>query len=227
MAVATSMSFVRAGSLLLALFSVALGAKVPFILIPGLTVPTLEAKFDVKSTPHFYCPKHSQDYKPIYLVTDDLLPGIRDCYISLMLLEVRTPPPAFLQSLSEVHSVSLQEHSGRFSNASGVDVRAPGFGLLSSMLYFRIAGKEVPIYRDFANNMTAAGWELDVTARGAPYDWRYDPGTLMDTGYAAQLQVCAHLPVHFPSRPRLSRPAGAGRDHVCSAKRHKNCSHRS
>jgi hypothetical protein len=98
------MSSVRVGSLLLAMVSVAFGgAKVPFILIPGLTVPTLEAKFEVKSTPHFYCPKHSQEYKPIYLVTDDLLPGIRDCYISLMLLEVRTPPPAFLQSLSEVH----------------------------------------------------------------------------------------------------------------------------
>ena len=209
MSVATFMSSVRVGSLLLAMGCVAFGAKVPFMLIPGLTVPTLEAKFDVKSTPHFYCPKHSQDYKPIYLVTDDLLPGIRDCYISLMLLEVRTLPPAFLQSLSQVDRVSLQEHNGRFSNASGVDVRAPGFGLLSSMLYFRVAGKEVPIYRDFANNMTAAGWEIDVTARGAPYDWRYDPGTLMDTGYAAQLQVCAALPVHFPTRPRLSPPAVA------------------
>ena len=62
--------------------------NVPFILIPGLTVPTLEAKFDIKSAPHCYCPKHSKDYKPVYLVTDDLLPGIRDCYISLMLMEV-------------------------------------------------------------------------------------------------------------------------------------------
>ena len=66
-------------------------SRVPFILIPGLTVPTLEAKFDIKTAPHFYCPKHSKDYEPVYLVTDDLLPGIRDCYISLMLMEVPCP----------------------------------------------------------------------------------------------------------------------------------------
>jgi hypothetical protein len=82
-----------------------------------------------------------------------------------------------------------QEHGGHFSNASGVDIRVPGFGLLSSMLSFKLAGKEFPIYLDFANNMTAAGWVLDVTARGAPYDWRYDPVTLMESGYSDQLQV--------------------------------------
>ncbi len=82
-----------------------------------------------------------------------------------------------------------QERDGHFSNASGVDIRVPGFGLLSSMLYFKILGKDIPIYLDFANNMTAAGWVLDVTARAAPYDWRYDPVTLMNTGYADQLQV--------------------------------------
>jgi hypothetical protein len=73
--------------------------NVPFILIPGLTVPTLEAKFDVNSTPHFYCPKHSKDYEPVYLVTDDLLPGIRDCYISLLLMEVRAHLHVLLRSM--------------------------------------------------------------------------------------------------------------------------------
>ena len=70
------------------LVACAFASNTPFILIPGLTVPTLEAKFDIKSTPHFYCSKHSKDYEPIYLVTDDLLPGIRDCYIDLMLMQV-------------------------------------------------------------------------------------------------------------------------------------------
>jgi hypothetical protein len=100
-----------------------------------------------------------------------------------------------------------QQHDGHFSNASGVDVRAAGFGQLSSMLYFKIAGKEIPVYRDFANNMTAAGWELDVTARGAAYDWRYDPGTLMDTGYAEKLQACflrlCPAACNSPARRRL------------------------
>jgi hypothetical protein len=76
--------------LLLLLACVAGASHIPFILIPGLTVPTLEAKFDIKSAPHFYCPKHSKDYEPVYLVTDDLLPGIRDCYTALMLMEVRS-----------------------------------------------------------------------------------------------------------------------------------------
>ena len=80
----------RIGALLLLLACAAGASHVPFILIPGLTVPTLEAKFDVKSAPHFYCPKHSKDYEPVYLVTDDLLPGIRDCYTALMLMEVRS-----------------------------------------------------------------------------------------------------------------------------------------
>ena len=80
----------RIGALLLLLACTAGASHVPFILIPGLTVPTLEAKFDVKSAPHFYCPKHSKDYEPVYLVTDDLLPGIRDCYTALMLMEVRS-----------------------------------------------------------------------------------------------------------------------------------------
>jgi hypothetical protein len=81
------MLYLLALSLLLSCVAGASG-NVPFILIPGLTVPTLEAKFDIKSAPHFYCPKHSKDYEPVYLVTDELLPGIRDCYISLLLMEV-------------------------------------------------------------------------------------------------------------------------------------------
>jgi hypothetical protein len=93
-----------------------------------------------------------------------------------------------------VRDLQTQEHDSHFTNASGVEVRVPGFGLLSSMLYFKVAGKEIPIYRDFANNMTAAGWVLDVTARGAPYDWRYDPGTLMDLGFADRLQVLVQTP---------------------------------
>jgi hypothetical protein len=83
-------------------------------------------------------------------------------------------------------------------------VRAAAFGLLSSMLYFKVAGEHIPVYRDFANNMTAAGWVLDETARGAAYDWRYDPETLMDTGYAQQLQACA---LAVPSCIRFSDPA--------------------
>jgi len=144
-----------------------LGAKVPFILIPGLTVPTLEAKFDVKSTPHFYCPKHSQDYKPIYLVTDD---GYRNSRLLHILCSSRWERRhlRFCRACLKFTVFPYRNTVAVFSNASGVDVRAPGFGLLSSMLYFRIAGKEVPIYRDFANNMTAAGWELDVTARVRP-----------------------------------------------------------
>ena len=113
-----------------------------------------------------------------------------------------------------------QEHDGHFSNASGVDVRAAGFGQLSSMLYFKIAGKEIPISRDFANNMTAAGWELDVTARGAAYDWRYDPGTLMDTGYAEKLQACSfHFPCAFVLLLVMPPRAGACGRHVQPAKR--------
>jgi lecithin-cholesterol acyltransferase len=194
-------SFLALAAVLLSCFADA--HNVPFILIPGLTVPTLEAKFDIKSTPHVYCPKHSKDYEPVYLVTDDLLPGIRDCYISLMLMEVRARCNHFMLSIFFRHSLVIvvipfiQEHNGHFSNASGVDIRVPGFGLLSSILYFKVLGKKIPVYLDFANNMTAAGWVLDVTARAAPYDWRYDPVTLMDTGYADQLQVsgciCARL----------------------------------
>lgn len=118
---------------------------------------------------------------------------------------MRCPAAKIIVRMSACNALS-QEHDGHFSNASGVDVRAAGFGQLSSMLYFKIAGKEIPVYRDFANNMTAAGWELDVTARGAAYDWRYDPGTLMDTGYAEKLQACScPLPSRLPPAARNAR----------------------
>ena len=67
-----------------------------------------------------------------------------------------------------------------YSDAAGVEVRAPGFGDTNTVEYLDTEGGML-LDGSFAffNYFVERGYERGKTIRAAPYDWRLAPGNTM------------------------------------------------
>ena len=74
-------------------------------------------------------------------------------------------------------SLIYNNATDNYSNATGVEVRVPGFGDTSRVEYLDAdAGKKnVPQWNLFVDYFVERGYERGKTIRAAPYDWRLAP----------------------------------------------------
>ena len=141
----------------------------PIILIPGLAGSQLEAKLNNESVDPFYCAK-ANDWFSIWVNLVELEPFIINCFDENMALDYNAT-------------------SGIFSNASNVEIRAPGFGNTATIEYltpYTILGIEY-MY-GLVEPLCKMGYTRGVNIHGAPYDWRLAPDTLVRAGYFQRLR---------------------------------------
>ena len=144
------------------------GVLSPIVLLPGLAGSQLEAKLSKESSPHYFCYKHL-NWFTIWINVEEFWPYIVDCFAENMMLR-------------------YDATSGQFSNASHIEIRAPGFGNTSTIEYLdtdEIIGK---YFWDLLETLTKIGYVRGVSIRGAPYDWRLAPDSLSRLGYFTKLR---------------------------------------
>eukprot|EP00938_MAST-03A_sp_MAST-3A-sp1_P002951 g2951.t1 len=129
----------------------------PVVIIPGDGSNQLEAKLNKPTTKHFYCSKKSDWYR-IWLSASQLLPGEIDCWADNIRLVV-------------------DEQTGLAENSPGISFRVPDWGTTSG---FEQLDPSIPLHGSAAfyymvKALVEAGYERNVTLRGAPYDFRYTP----------------------------------------------------
>ncbi|KAI6652775.1 Group XV phospholipase A2-like [Oopsacas minuta] len=146
---------------------VGVGRLSPIVVMPGLAGSQLEAKLTKNSSPHYFCYKHL-DWFTIWLNVEEFLPYIVDCFAENMMLR-------------------FDRNTGIFSNASHIEIRAPGFGNTSTIEYIdtdRVIGK---YFYGLIESLRKEGYVRGVNIHGAPYDWRLAPDSLSKLGYFKKL----------------------------------------
>jgi pimeloyl-ACP methyl ester carboxylesterase len=142
----------------------------PVLLIPGDGGSQLEAKAHNKpSTAHFFCEK-TFDWSQLWLSLPSLAPGAIDCWADNIQLD-------------------FDEEMGTYSNATGVQVRVPGFGNTTTVEHL---SPSLPSKSGYMDQLTAflvakAGLVRGTTVRAAPYDFRLHPRSAQP--YAAAVAV--------------------------------------
>ena len=67
--------------------------------------------------------------------------------------------------------------NGEYSNCEGVQIRAPGFGDMSSVDYLDPNNYLIAYFHRFTEFFTKHGYVKGVSLRAATYDWRLTPGS--------------------------------------------------
>ena len=131
----------------------------PVVLVPGDGGCQLEARWSVPSTRHAFCPRDSHGWRTIWLQVHDLLPGEVDCWSDLIRV----------QYLGAPH---------RYANASGVEMRVPGFGDKRSV---EALDPDLALGTQYMHALVRALVQRGGLERGAggvaaaPYDFRLTP----------------------------------------------------
>ena len=86
---------------------------------------------------------------------------------------------------SFLHSLDYDSATKNYSNASGVEVRVPGFGGTETVEYLD-ALRLRPEFNTLVDYFVARGYERGKTIRAAPYDWRLAAGICLHS-YASWL----------------------------------------
>lgn len=63
----------------------------------------------------------------------------------------------------------------KYSNSPGIQVRVPGIGGTEGIEYLDTL-RQVPYFNTLVKYFVDKGYTRNTTIRGAPYDWRMDPG---------------------------------------------------
>jgi hypothetical protein len=134
--------------------------RYPLVFMPALTGSRLESKLSAKTADHWYCP-HTHDWRTMWWNELDFLPLARECWAAEM-------------------APVCDARTGLCTSAAHVDVRAPDWGALGSVLYLDDAHK-VPCFAYVYGNLSAAfGYDASNTY-AAPYDWRLGPAQFNDS----------------------------------------------
>jgi len=160
----------RARCLILALLAVSqLGCALsPVVIVPGDGSNQLEAKLDKATSPHFYCSTKA-DWFRLWLNLEILVPGVIDCWCDNIRLVVNNS-------------------TGAASNVPGVEVRVPGWGSTEGLEELDpTIGSSTAAFYYMVQALQEAGYEKNVTLRGAPYDFRYTPDS--DLAYGVALKA--------------------------------------
>ncbi|XP_029951774.1 phosphatidylcholine-sterol acyltransferase [Salarias fasciatus] len=127
----------------------------PLIIVPGNLGNQLEAKLNKPSLVHWMCYKKTENWFPLWIDLNMLMPIGVDCWIdNIRLVYNRT--------------------TRRSSNSPGVEVRVPGFGQTYPIEFLDI-NKLAGYFYTMVQHLVNAGYVRNETVRGAPYDWRLAP----------------------------------------------------
>lgn len=89
---------------------------------------------------------------------------------------------SFLYTHTHTRRLHYNETTGEYSNTEGVEIRVPDFGGTSSIEYLDPDTKDIEVtqyfYRMVSFFVDHHGYVRGKTIVGAPFDWRYAPGTL-------------------------------------------------
>eukprot|EP01116_Phalansterium_solitarium_P006167 TRINITY_DN18470_c0_g1_i1.p1 TRINITY_DN18470_c0_g1~~TRINITY_DN18470_c0_g1_i1.p1 ORF type:complete len:444 (+),score=94.60 TRINITY_DN18470_c0_g1_i1:48-1334(+) len=130
---------------------------IPLIIIPPLTGTQIEVKLSGKKTHHMYCDRHSDWFLAWFPAVEELLPPLDNCW---------------------GETVSMEYSNGTFLNFPGVETRIPPFGGIEGIEYVG-KGTTGPVWDVIVDTLvSAAGYEVGLNIRGAPYDWRLGPSAL-------------------------------------------------
>lgn len=127
----------------------------PLIIVPGNLGNRLDAKIDKPTLVHWMCYKKTENWFPLWIDLNMLMPIGIDCWIdNIRLVYNRT--------------------TRRSSNSPGVQVRVPGFGQTYPIEFLdnnNLAG----YFHTMVQHLVNMGYTRNQTVRGAPYDWRLTP----------------------------------------------------
>jgi len=130
----------------------------PVILVPGTTGSQIEAKLSRTSVPRWWC-NAKRDWFRLWIDTSQLLPELVECWV-------------------DNFKLVYNQADDSLTNTPGVSTRIPGFGSTYSIEYIQPGASFTAYFNvlvDFLVN--SAGYQRNVSVRGAPYDFRYAPNT--------------------------------------------------
>jgi pimeloyl-ACP methyl ester carboxylesterase len=163
--------------LLLALPSAAKDLS-PIVIVPGDGSNQLEARLNKPSTVSPLCHKKSDWYR-LWLDSSQLLIAT-SCW-------------------SDNIKLLYNEASDTLSNNYGVETRVPDFGGTSS---FEELDPAVPLhlsaaFRQMVEKLVGQGYQRNISLRGAPYDFRYAPSSLVGAKYTDDLKQLIEETFHI------------------------------
>lgn len=131
-------------------------ALTPVVIVPGDGSNQIEAKLDKPSTVSWTCSK-TADWFRLWLDTSNLLLATSCWADNIKLL--------------------YDEEKNELTNNLGVETRVPGWGTTTG---FEELDPAIPfhgskVFLKMVQQLVGAGYERNVTLRGAPYDFRYAP----------------------------------------------------
>jgi len=135
----------------------------PVIVVPGTGGSQLEARLNKPTTRHFWCARSTKDFYRLWLDTSELLVDqATQCWADNVRLQWNAT-------------------SKQMTNAIGVETRTPDFGGVSA---FEQLDPAIPLwgsayFHALIEALVSVGYERGTTIRGAPYDFRYAPSSLV------------------------------------------------
>jgi len=133
----------------------------------------LEAKLNKEFSPHWWCSTYS-DWYNVWVSLQQLTPFVIDCWVNNTRLGLRDRIASLITSNKSCFRMLFQ--NGEYFNSEGVEIRAPGFGEISSVEYLD-SYNLIPYFYYFVDFFTKQGYVRGVSLRAAPYDWRLTPGS--------------------------------------------------
>ncbi|GLJ28382.1 hypothetical protein SUGI_0558430 [Cryptomeria japonica] len=134
----------------------------PVVIVPGTGGNQVEARL-------------TADYKPSGLFCRRWL-WEKDWFTIWFDLSVIVPP--FTECFAERMSLVYDSHEDEYINAPGVETRVPYFGSTKGMQYLDPKFKTITPYMSLlVKSLEDAGYIDGKSLLGAPYDFRYGPGT--------------------------------------------------
>lgn len=130
----------------------------PVILIPGLEGSQMMARLQKNHSDHIYCWRKSGDYYNIWLNMEELVEPMVNCFVDNMRLS---------------YNVTTRSTS----NADGVSVHVPGFGLTHTVETLTPSRLQpnFDYFGSLVEHILPIGYSRGLNVKGAPYDFRRAP----------------------------------------------------
>jgi len=126
----------------------------PVVLLNGLAGSEIYAKFDRSSARHWFCQKKSKKYLRIWVNTQELAPGVVDCFFENLMIH-------------------FDKHTGNYSDTEGMTMDTSyDFGGVKGLEYLDEDISMSGYFHDIISALKKEGYTVGKDLHGAPYDWR-------------------------------------------------------
>lgn len=141
----------------------------PIVIVPGMTGSRLQAKYVHREGVEWYCSKVTDDWFDLWINSWEMLPLVQNCW---------------------AEAIRLEWVDGKYQNAKGVLTRVVDFGNTTGIEFLdpRLRFKPSNYMHDLVDFLVGMGGERGISIRGAPYDWRYAPNSIVGQKYMQDLK---------------------------------------